>query len=74
MVEAGETVIALQDGVIHHVEAQKAHGTDVYPNRKLQYSADHLTVDYGPTGQVEKITGEGDAALFDYFVNELVGR
>lgn len=63
IVEAGETVIALQDGAIHHIEAQKAHGTDAYPNRKLQYGADHLTVDYGDTGEVEKITGEGNARL-----------
>ncbi len=63
VVEAGETVIALEDGKIHHVDAQKAHGTDSYPSRKLQYAADHLTVDYGDTGQVEKITGEGNARL-----------
>lgn len=63
VVEAGETVIALQDGSIHHVDAQKAHGTDAYPSRKLQYGADHLTVDYGDTGEVEKITGEGNARL-----------
>jgi lipopolysaccharide export system protein LptA len=63
IVEAGETVIALEDGKIHHVDAQKAHGTDAYPSRKLQYGADHLTVDYGDTGEVEKITGEGNARL-----------
>ena len=63
IVEAADTVIALQDGSIHHVEAQKAHGTDAYPSRKLQYGADHLTVDYGDTGEVEKITGEGNARL-----------
>jgi lipopolysaccharide export system protein LptA len=63
IVEAGETVIALEDAKIHHVEAQKAHGTDAYPNRKLQYAADRLTVDYGDTGQVEKITGDGNAHL-----------
>jgi lipopolysaccharide export system protein LptA len=63
IVEAGETVIALEDGSIHHIDAQKAHGTDAYPNRKLQYAADHLTVDYGDTGEVEKITGEGNARL-----------
>jgi hypothetical protein len=34
------------------VETHNAHGTDSYPNRKLQYGADHLTVDYGDTGQV----------------------
>jgi lipopolysaccharide export system protein LptA len=63
IVEAGDTTIALQEGHLHHIEAQKAHGTDVYPNRKLQYGADHLTVDYGDTGQVERITGEGNARL-----------
>jgi len=63
IVEAGETAIALEDGKLHHVDAQKAHGTDAYPNRKLQYAADRLTVDYGDTGQVEKITGEGNARL-----------
>jgi lipopolysaccharide export system protein LptA len=63
IVEAGETAIALQDGSIHHVDAQKAHGTDAYPSRKLQYGADRLSVDYGDTGEVEKITGEGNARL-----------
>jgi lipopolysaccharide export system protein LptA len=63
IVEAAETAIALQDGSIHHVDAQKARGTDAYPSRKLQYGADHLTVDYGDTGEVEKITGEGHARL-----------
>ena len=63
VVEAGETVIALQDRSIHHVDAQKAHGTDAYPNRKLQYAADHLSVEYGDTGEVQSITGEGNARL-----------
>jgi len=63
IVEAGETVIALEDGKIHHVEAKSAHGTDAYPNRKLQYAADHLTVDYADTGEVQGIIGEGNARL-----------
>ncbi|MGA3040590.1 MAG: LPS export ABC transporter periplasmic protein LptC [Bryobacteraceae bacterium] len=63
IVEGAETVIALQDRSIHHVETHNAHGTDAYPSRKLQYGADHLTVDYGDTGEVEKITGEGNARL-----------
>ncbi|HVN04956.1 MAG TPA: LPS export ABC transporter periplasmic protein LptC [Bryobacteraceae bacterium] len=62
-VEAADTSIALEDGKIHHVDAQHAHGTDAYPNRKLQYGADHLTVDYGDDGEVEKIIGEGNAQL-----------
>ena len=63
IVEAGDTSIALEDGRIHHVDAVNAHGVDSYPSRKLQYGADHLFVDYGDTGQVEKITGEGHARL-----------
>ena len=63
VIEGAETVVALQDGSIHHIDAQKAHGTDAYPNRKLQYAADHVTVDYGDTGEVEKITGEGHARV-----------
>jgi lipopolysaccharide export system protein LptA len=63
IVEGGDTVIALQDRSIHHVETNNAHGTDAYPNRKLQYGADHLTVDYGDTGEVEKIAGVGHARL-----------
>jgi len=63
IVEAGEAAIALEDGRIHHVEAQRAHGTDAYPSRKLQYGADRLLVDYGDTGEVERITGEGNARL-----------
>jgi lipopolysaccharide export system protein LptA len=63
IVEGGNTTIALQDRAIHHVDTINAHGTDSYPNRKLQYGADHLTVDYGDTGEVEKIAGEGHAHL-----------
>ncbi|HUO32093.1 MAG TPA: LPS export ABC transporter periplasmic protein LptC [Bryobacteraceae bacterium] len=63
VVEAADTSIALEDGKIHHIDAQHAHGTDSYPNRKLEYGADHLTVDYGDDGEVEKISGEGNARL-----------
>jgi len=63
MVEGADTVITLKDRAIHHVDAQKAHGTDAYPSRKLQYGADQLSVDYGDDGEVEKIAGQGNARL-----------
>lgn len=63
VVEGADTVITLQDRVIHHVDSQKAHGTDVYPNRKLQYGADQLSVDYGDDGKVERIVGTGNGRL-----------
>lgn len=63
VVEAGETTITLQDRAIHHIDAQKGHGTDAYPNRKLQYAADNLSVDYGEDGEIEKIVGQPNARL-----------
>lgn len=62
-VEAGDTVITLQNRAIHHVDAKNAHGTDSYPNRKLQYSAEQLAVDYGDNGEVQKIVGQPNAHL-----------
>jgi lipopolysaccharide export system protein LptA len=63
VVEAGDTVVTLQDRAIHHIDAQKAHGTDAYPGRHLQYAADHLAVDYGDDGEVKSITGQSNARL-----------
>lgn len=63
VVEAADTVVMLKDGAIHHIDAQKAHGTDTYPQRRLQYAADQLHVDYGANGQIEKINGEANARL-----------
>jgi lipopolysaccharide export system protein LptA len=63
VVEAGDTVITLQNRVIHHIDAKNAHGTDAYPNRRLQYSADQLAVDYSDDGEVQKIVGQPNARL-----------
>jgi len=63
VVEAANTVITLEDRVVHHIEAVNAHGVDSYPSRKLQYGADKLTVNYGEDGEVHDIVGEGHARL-----------
>src|SRR5580658_93702 len=63
IVEAGNTVITLDDRAVHHIEAVNAHGVDSYPSRKLQYGADKLTVNYGDDGEVHDILGEGNAHL-----------
>jgi lipopolysaccharide export system protein LptA len=63
VVEGQDCVVHLQDGTIRQVEASKAHGTDTYPNRKLDYSAAELWVDYNADGVVEKVTGQNDAQL-----------
>src|SRR5579883_221073 len=63
LVEAGPTTVTLQNGIIHQVDALAAHGTDSYPNRRLQYAADHLWVDFDDNGEVQKIAGAPNARL-----------
>ena len=61
--EGGNTVVTLQNDAIQLVEAEKAKGVDLNPNRQVEYSADHLTVHYSEDGVVEKVTGQPNARL-----------
>ena len=68
VVEGENAIIHLQDAgegrkSIQKIEAVKAHGTDVYPHRKLQYAADELWVDFNEDGVIQKITGQTNAQL-----------
>src|SRR5262249_44039142 len=42
---------------------QNAKGVDDEPKRRLEYSADHLTVHYNEDGDVDKVTGEPNARV-----------
>jgi lipopolysaccharide export system protein LptA len=48
---------------LKQVHAVHGHGTDTYPNRKVQYAADEVLVDFNPDGVIEKITGQNNAHL-----------
>jgi lipopolysaccharide export system protein LptA len=68
VVEGTDATIKLQDEgeghkAIRSIEALQAHGNDTYPKRKLQYAADRIWVDYNEDGELQKITGEGNAQL-----------
>src|SRR6185369_3128450 len=63
VIDAGITVVTLQDNIIHRVDAQSAHGVDEYPKRSLQYAADELQVTYNDEGQVDKVIGRNNARL-----------
>ncbi|MBZ5585488.1 MAG: LPS export ABC transporter periplasmic protein LptC, partial [Acidobacteriia bacterium] len=69
VVEGNDDVIRLDkpdgDGKrrIRQVEANLAHGTDAFPNRKLHYAADSLLMDFNDGGEIQKITGSGRAQL-----------
>jgi lipopolysaccharide export system protein LptA len=68
VVEGENAVIHLEDDgsgskFIRKIEATKAHGSDIYPQRRLQYSADELWTDFNDDGQVQKITAQTNARL-----------
>src|SRR5581483_7989801 len=48
---------------LKQVHAVHGHGVDTYPNRKVQYSADDLLVDFDGDGVIQKITGQNHAHL-----------
>ena len=63
-VEGENPVIQLQNHQeIRHVHALHAHGTNDDPDRKLQYAADELWMDFNEHGEVEKIVAQGNARL-----------
>lgn len=68
VVEGQNVMIHLQDDgdghkVIRSIDAINAHGTDNYPTRKLQYSADQLWLAMNDDGQVERMTAQTNAQL-----------
>jgi lipopolysaccharide export system protein LptA len=66
VVEGQNPVIKLRNReYIQQVHAAQGHGTDDYPNRKLQYSADDLLMDFDEKGEIQKIIGEGNGHLLE---------
>ncbi len=61
--DAADSTVFLNEGVIQLVDAQKAHGVDLDPKRKLDYAADQLRMNFDEDGIVKTITGENNARL-----------
>jgi lipopolysaccharide export system protein LptA len=61
--DAGPAIVSLEDGVIRHVEAANARGTDAQKDREVQYSANQLNLKFTDKGAVEDVVGSGDAKL-----------
>ena len=60
---AGAAIINLKDGEVTSIDAQKAHGVNTYPKRKVDYYADGVHVDYDDQGTIKKIIGMGNGRL-----------
>jgi len=61
--EAGPSIVHLEEGVIQLVEAENARGSDRYPNRTLEYAASRLRMEFDEDGVARLITGTGNARL-----------
>ena len=61
--DAADSTVSLNEGVIQQVDSQKAHGIDLDPKRKLDYAADQLRMNFDEDGVVKTITGENNARL-----------
>jgi lipopolysaccharide export system protein LptA len=66
VVEGENPVIKLRNReYIQQVHATHARGSDDYPNRKLQYSADDMLMEFDEKGEIQKITGDGNGHLLE---------
>ncbi len=61
--DAGPSLVHLNEGYIRDVEAQAARGIDKEQGRQLEYAAADLRMDFDDDGIVQKITGTRDARL-----------
>lgn len=61
--DADTAVVTLENGAIRLVEAAQARGSDEVPGRRLHYQAAQLTMRFSENGEVEHLTGEGNARL-----------
>ena len=61
--DAADSTVFLNEGIIQLVDAQHAHGMDLDPKRRLDYAADQLRMNFDQDGIVKTITGENNAKL-----------
>ena len=63
VLNAQASIIELDKGVVRHVDAANASGSDRQKGRTLEYGADALHIDFNAKGQAQKVEGNGTARL-----------
>ena len=61
--EAGASLVTLEQGAVRHVDAQAARGAQDAPGRKVEFAADQMAVQLGDKMLVEKIKGQRNGKL-----------
>jgi lipopolysaccharide export system protein LptA len=62
-IQALNSVITLQDGVLHQIDADHAFGTDNRDDRQTSYSADTMTAMFDEDGNLVQIVGNKNARV-----------
>ncbi len=62
-IQAQNSLITLQDGVLHQIDADHAFGTDVREDRQTGYSADKMTAMFDDDGNLVQIIGDKNARV-----------
>jgi len=60
---ATNSVVTLEEGMIRKIEGKQARGSAVYPNRKIEYAADELLMLLDAGGEIEKLVGSRNARM-----------
>jgi lipopolysaccharide export system protein LptA len=60
---AGPATVKLEDGNLKQVDTTQAKGADLRPGRNLEYSANHLIVEFNDNNQIQKMTGVDQARV-----------
>jgi lipopolysaccharide export system protein LptA len=63
ILNAGASVVTLDEGEIDLVEAEDAKGEDKQPKRNLEYAAEHLVLRFADKNAINRIEGERNARL-----------
>lgn len=62
-IQAQNSVVTLQDGVLHQIDADHAVGTDDREDRQTNYSADKMTALFDEDGNMVQIVGDKNARV-----------
>jgi lipopolysaccharide export system protein LptA len=66
VIDAASTTVKLNGQLIQAVDALEGRGSDQQPNQQIEYSADAIHVSYNDSGEMEKLSGAGNAKLLSH--------
>lgn len=61
--EGAKSLVTLEQDDIRLIETESAHGINDDGDRKVEYWADHITMQFNDGRQVEKVNGDGNAHM-----------